>query len=81
MNKEESSVTGSSRYLKLAASCEKCRAEVEMLTAFEAAAMIGVSCYTIYRLADSGVIHCRVTTKGVLFICPNSLAQKRGPQN
>jgi predicted site-specific integrase-resolvase len=44
-----------------------------MLTAFEAAATAGVSSHTIYRWAEAGEIHSRVTPEGVLFVCPNSL--------
>lgn len=47
-----------------------------MLTAFDAAVAAGVSSYTIYRWAEQGAVHFGVTAKGVLLVCPHSLAQR-----
>lgn len=53
--------------------CDACGDEVEMVTAFDAAVRADVSSYTIYRWAETGVIHFHVTPKGVLFVCLRSL--------
>jgi hypothetical protein len=54
--------------------CPSCNAEVEMVTAFEAARLGGVSSYTIYRWAEDGDIHSGVTPEGVLLVCLKSLS-------
>lgn len=53
--------------------CPSCGAEVEMITAFEAAGLAGVSSYTIYRWAEEGRIHSDATPEGALLVCLNSL--------
>jgi hypothetical protein len=54
--------------------CDGCAAEVEMITAFEAARFAGVSSYTIFSKAEEGEIHSTVTPDGVLLLCINSLS-------
>ena len=56
--------------------CQGCGAQVRMLTAFDAAVAAGVSSYTIYRWAEGGAVHYGVTARGVLLVCPNSLARR-----
>jgi hypothetical protein len=55
-----------------AAWCASCNAEIHMLTAFEAARLAGVSSYTIFGWAETGLIHHITTPKGVLLICSGS---------
>jgi len=54
--------------------CPSCGAEVEMITAFEAAMLAGVTSYTIYGWAECGEIHSAATPEGVLLVCLNSLS-------
>jgi hypothetical protein len=53
--------------------CPSCGAETEMITAFEAAGLAGVSSHTIYRWAEECRIHSEVTPEGVLLVCLYSL--------
>ena len=53
--------------------CPVCRAEVQPLTAFEAAALARVSSHTVYAWAEAGRLHGRLTPEGVLLVCPDSL--------
>lgn len=62
------------RYAKQTQWCDGCAAEVEMITAFEAARLAGVSSYTIFSKAEEGEIHSTVTPDGVLLLCINSLS-------
>jgi hypothetical protein len=55
-----------------AAWCASCNAEIQMITAFEAARLAGVSSYTIFDWAETGKVHHFTTPKGVLLICPGS---------
>jgi hypothetical protein len=57
-----------------AAWCVSCGAEIEMITAFQAARLAGVSSYTIFDWAETDLIHHFTTRKGVLLICPGSFA-------
>ena len=54
--------------------CEVCTDVVEMITAFEAARLVGLSSHTIFARAEVGDIHSAVTPAGVLLICLNSLS-------
>jgi hypothetical protein len=54
--------------------CPACAAEVDMITAFEAARLVGVSSHTIFAKAEEGEIHSTVTPDGVLLLCINSLS-------
>ena len=58
--------------------CPACNAEVEMLTAFEAAALAGVSSYTIFAWSEADRLHCRLTPEGVLLVCLDSLLKDAG---
>jgi len=53
--------------------CRECAAQIETLTAEEAASVAGVSLPTIYRMAEEGQIHSSETEDGRLRICLNSL--------
>ena len=53
--------------------CEKCGAEVEMVTVDEAARAAGVSELTICRRAEAGSFHYIEDAAGRLFICLNTL--------
>ena len=53
--------------------CPECRTEVALLNAFEAAALAGVSSHTVYRWAEVGGLHSRLTPEGVLLVCTDSL--------
>ena len=63
---------------RAAAWCPECRQGVVLLTAFEAAALAGVSSYTVFAWAEAGRLHCRLTPKGVLLVCPESLPEDSG---
>ena len=54
--------------------CPACAADVEMITAFEAARFARVSSHTIFSKAEEGEIHSVVTPDGVLLLCTNSLS-------
>ena len=62
------------RYARATQWCERCGAEVEMITAFEAAQLARVSSHTIFLRAEEGVIHSAITPEGVLLLCLNSLS-------
>ena len=62
------------RYTRQTRWCKGCAAEVEMITAFEAARLARVSSYTIFAKAAEGEIHSTVTPEGVLLLCLNSLS-------
>jgi hypothetical protein len=62
------------RYARQPHWCESCAAEVEMITAFEAARLAGMSSYTIFARAEAGEIHSTVTAEGVLLLCIESLS-------
>jgi hypothetical protein len=62
------------RYPRQARWCEGCAAEVEMVTAFEAAQLARVSSFTLFSKAEGGEIHSTVTPEGVLLLCLNSLS-------
>jgi len=53
--------------------CEGCMAEVELITANEAAARAGVGSRTIYQWIENGTIHF-IEDLGVLLVCTASLA-------
>ena len=57
--------------------CEGCGAQVQMLTAFDAAVLAGVSSYTVYRWAEQGAVHFGVTAEGALLVCPHTLPQRQ----
>jgi len=52
--------------------CEDCMAEVELITANEAAARAGVGSRTIYQWIENGTIHF-IEDLGVLLVCAASL--------
>jgi hypothetical protein len=62
------------RYHRETRWCERCVAEVEMITAFEAAQLVRVSSHTIFKKAEEGEIHSTVTQEGVLLLCVRSLS-------
>jgi len=62
------------RYERRTHWCKRCAAEVEMITAFEAARLARVGAYTIFDRAEDGEIHSTVTPEGVLLICLQSLS-------
>ena len=70
----ERTIIYTTRHQALIQWCPLCKAEVEMVTAFEAAKLAGVSSYTIYRWAEGYEIHSGVTPQGVLLVCLNSLS-------
>jgi hypothetical protein len=53
--------------------CERCSAEVTMLTPDQAVAMTGASARSIFRRAEAGEVHAVETPEGLLLICVNSL--------
>ena len=53
--------------------CHPCAADVEMITIFEAARLIGVSSYTIHTQINEGQLHGWTNDLGVWFVCPGSL--------
>ena len=57
--------------------CAECGAHVRVLTAFDAAVLVDVSSYTIYRWAEAGAIHYSTTPEGVLMVCSRSLPRRR----
>ena len=62
-----------SRRRRLAEWCPACGAEAEMVTPSEAAAVAGVGSHVIFRRAEDGGLHSRVTPEGALLVCLNSL--------
>jgi excisionase family DNA binding protein len=59
----------------LVAWCPRCAAVVRMIAPDEAAVLIRVSSRTIYRWVEARRLHFSETSKGMLFICFNSLMQ------
>jgi hypothetical protein len=57
--------------------CQECARPVKMLTAEAAASVAGVSRRTIYRWAEAEKVHFTEMPNGVLFICLNSLDERR----
>jgi hypothetical protein len=53
--------------------CDHCGAEVEMVSAERAAAVMGASARMIYRLLEGGEIHFQEDETGVPLICLNLL--------
>ena len=62
------------RYPRRTVCCEQCRAEVQMVTVFEAAKLSAVSTYTIHSAVTDGEIHGWTTEEGILLVCLNSLS-------
>ena len=54
--------------------CPSCGAHVQMVTAFEAAALAEVSPYNIQGWAETGRLHHSATPEGTLLICLKSLS-------
>jgi len=54
--------------------CEACRAEVQMITVFEAAKLAAVSTHTIHSIVSGGQVHGWTTAEGILLVCLNSLS-------
>ncbi len=54
--------------------CEKCAADVPMITPNEAAAFLQTTAREIFRLTEVGKIHYLETETGALLICRNSLS-------
>lgn len=57
----------------VAANCAECAAEVEMLTASAAAALVDVPLRWIYRWIENGQLHFHEASSGLVLVCPNSL--------
>ena len=57
--------------------CKDCMAEVELITANEAAARAGVGSRTIYQWIENGSIHF-IEDLGVLLVCAASLPVQDG---
>jgi hypothetical protein len=53
--------------------CDNCDECVRMLTTDNAAIAAHVSSRTIFRWAESGIVHSSETPDGLLRICPKSL--------
>ena len=62
------------RYPQRTAWCEACRAEVQMITVFEAAKLAAVSTDTIHSVVNEGQVHGWPTAEGILLVCLNSLS-------
>lgn len=54
--------------------CRECNRRVSMVTVDEAASIAGVSSRTIYRWADTEMLHFTETSEGRLLICCESIA-------
>lgn len=63
-----------SRYQRRIGWCPSCGTDVEMITAFEAARVAGVSSHTISDWAATGRLHRGATAEGALLICLESLS-------
>lgn len=62
--------------------CEKCREQVRMLSADEAAIIARVSPRMIYRWIEADEIHFAESLGGLILICVNSLNRAgEGPMN
>jgi len=53
--------------------CSECPAQIQMITAEEAATLTGVSTRTIYRWVEVEHPHFTETGEGRLMVCPNDL--------
>lgn len=69
----ERTIVYAGRYPHRAGWCEKCAADVQMITVFEAARLMSVATYTIYALGDAGSIHATTTHERVRLVCLDSL--------
>ncbi|HEX5733898.1 MAG TPA: hypothetical protein VF131_13780 [Blastocatellia bacterium] len=58
--------------------CEQCRIRAHMLKPEELAAIAGFSPSQVFRLLETGRLHCIRTAEGLLFVCLNSLQQTAG---
>ena len=58
--------------------CEACRASTPMVTAEQAAMLIGEETEQLYRRANAGQVHSIRTPGGVLMICLKSLSEEFG---
>ena len=54
--------------------CPACSADVSMVTAEEAAVMMGLNSRAIYRSVEGGQLHFAETSEGFLLICLKSLS-------
>ena len=52
--------------------CSDCARDVEMMSVDDAALRAQVNSRTIFRWAESGVVHSSETAQGLLLICPHS---------
>jgi hypothetical protein len=52
--------------------CSECALPVQMMRVDDAALCAQVSSRTMFRWAESGVVHSSETAEGLLLICPNS---------
>ena len=57
--------------------CEMCAAQVEMLSAEQAAQISGSTELTIFRQVENGELHFTETPEGNLLICGGSLSIKK----
>jgi excisionase family DNA binding protein len=69
----ERTILYADRYLRQKRWCSQCGAEVEMVTVFEAARLIGVSSHTIYSQLQRGELHTWATGSGLVLVCVGSL--------
>jgi hypothetical protein len=53
--------------------CKDCNKREDMVTAFDASGLVNITLREIYRLAENGTLHYKVTSEGKLFICVSSL--------
>ena len=58
--------------------CPGCDLEVEMVTAEQAAVLLGTSLRAICRRVEADQFHFRETDDGMLYLCLNSLLQSPG---
>jgi hypothetical protein len=54
--------------------CEKCDQSVRYLTLEQTVTVTGLGARTIFRLVETGDLHCYETAAGHLLLCPNSVA-------
>lgn len=57
--------------------CKECNAETDWLSPEQAVVVTGLNAREIFRRVESGKLHFKETTDGFLFICAQSLVQKR----
>jgi len=55
--------------------CPGCDLEVEMVTAEQAAVLLGISLRAVCRAVEADQFHYRETDDGMLYLCLNSLLQ------